>query len=310
MKHKPSAPPVKLPATAKAGLSELQRLRASKSSRYQRQGELASGGMGTVVKVWDRLLHRPLAMKLLPTRGKAASEDAVARFLREVQVAAQLQHPGVIQVHDLGLDERHRLFYTMPLVDGRELGSVFDQVDAPGRGEGLVGPLRALARLCDVVAYAHSRDVIHGDIKPANVLVGPFDELYVVDWGLATLASDPRDDGFVSGTPPYMSPEQAEGRVGLASDVYAIGAMLYRLLSGRTPYAPRHGKEDPEKTIELIKRGPPTPVELLVPEAPAELASLCSRAMARDPDERVSAKELATGLRQVAEGLDGREPRT
>jgi len=305
-----SARPVKLPRTAKAGLGELQRITKSKSSRYQRQGRLASGGMGTVVKVWDRLLHRPLAMKLLPTRGKDATEDAVARFLREVQVAAQLQHPGVIPVHDLGLDERRRLFYTMPLVEGRELGSVFDQVDAPGRGEGLAGPLRALARLCDVVAYAHSRGVVHGDIKPANVLVGPFDELYVVDWGLATIATDPREDGFVSGTPPYMSPEQAEGRIDLASDVYAVGAMLYRLLSGRTPYAPRRGKEDPAKTIELIKRGPPTPIELLVPEAPAELAALCSRAMARDPEERVSAEELATGLRQAAQGLDGRERRT
>lgn len=309
MRRKAGARPVTLPRTAKAGLGELRRVSRSKS-RYQRQGRLASGGMGTVVKVWDRLLHRPLAMKLLPSRGKAASDDAVARFLREVQVAAQLQHPGVIPVHDLGLDERSQLYYTMPLVEGRELGSVFDQAGAPGKGEGLAGPLRALARLCDVLAYAHSRGIVHGDIKPANVLIGPFDELYVVDWGLASLAADPPDDGLVTGTPPYMSPEQAEGRIGLASDVYAIGAMLYRLLSGRTPYAPRRGKEETAKTIELIKRGPPTPVELLVPEAPAELATLCARAMARDPEKRLSAEELATGLRQAADGLDGRERRT
>ena len=310
MKRKASSRPVKLPRTARAGLSELRRVRKSRSSRYARQGEVARGGMGTVVQVWDRLLHRPLAMKLQPTRGKAASEDAVARFLREGQVAAQLQHPGVIPVHDMGLDERGRLYYTMPLVEGRELGSVFDQAGAPAPGEGLVHPLLALARLCDVVRYAHSRGVVHGDLKPANVLVGPFDELYVVDWGLATLASDRRDDGIVSGTPPYMSPEQAEGRVDFPSDVYAIGAMLYRLLAGRGPYAPRRGREDATKTIELIKRGPPTPVELLVPAAPAGLAALCSRAMAREPDERLDLDELATGLRSAAEGLDGRERRT
>ncbi|HZJ73073.1 MAG TPA: hypothetical protein VFF36_19230, partial [Planctomycetota bacterium] len=143
------------------------------------------------------------------------------------------------------------------------------------------------------------------------VCLGPSDELYVLDWGLATLvagdapdgAPDGAADGAVSGTPPYMSPEQAEGRVGVESDVYALGAMLYRLLAGRSPYAPRRGREDPKKTVELIRRGPPTPVEHLAPDAPAGLAALCARAMAREPQERGRPEELGAALSAAAAAL-------
>jgi len=315
MKRKASPPrqprtqPIELPRSAKAGLAELRRARRAGAARYRRRGEVAQGGMALVVQVWDSLLHRPLAMKLQPTRGKAGSDEAVARFLREGAIAAQLRHPGVIPVHDLGLDERGRLYYTMPLVEGRELGEVLDRARTASRGGELARALAALAQVCDVVRYAHLRGVIHGDLKPSNVLLGPFDEVYVLDWGLATLASDDGHDGAVSGTPPYMSPEQAEGHVGFPSDVYAVGAMLYRLLAGRSPYAPRRGHEDAQKTIELVKRGPPTPIERLAPDAPAGLAALCERAMAREPDERGSPEELAAGLRAIAAtlGAAGRE---
>ena len=309
-RSKTRTPPIEVPRSAKAGLAELQRLRRPRAARYRRRGEVAHGGMGLVVQVWDNLLRRPLAMKLQPTRGKDGGEEAVARFLREGRIAAQLRHPGVIPVHDLGLDERGRLYFTMPLVEGRELGPVLDHARNAPRGGELARALDALAQVCDVVRYAHSRGVIHGDLKPSNVLLGPFDEVYVLDWGLARLASDDDHDGLVSGTPPYMSPEQAEGRVDFPSDVYALGAMLYRLLAGRSPYSPRRGREDPKKTLELIKRGPPTPIERLAPDAPAGLAALCARAMAREPAERGSPEELGAGLRAIATTLApaGREP--
>jgi serine/threonine protein kinase len=294
---------------------ELKRLRAGRTKRYESRGELAQGGMGVVLSVWDKLLRRPLAMKIQPTQGPDGTEEAVARFLREAQVAAQLQHPGVIPILDVGIDERRRLYYTMPLIEGRDLKVMFDQAHAEPQGRSLTRALFALVKVCEVVSYAHSREVIHGDLKPANVLLGRFGEIYVLDWGLATLDSESLPEGVVSGTPSYMAPERAEGRVSLQSDVYSLGAMLYRLLAGRSPYAPRHGREDPKKTLELIRRGPATPLQRLAPDAAPELLAACERAMAREPEQRhANAAELAAELQdflvgRVASGQPARRQR-
>jgi serine/threonine-protein kinase len=289
---------------------ELKRLRAGRSKRYERRGESAQGGMGVVLSVWDKLLRRPLAMKLQPTQGPDGTEEAVARFLREAKVAAQLQHPGVIPILDIGVDERGRLYYTMPLIEGRDLRSIFDKAHTESQGRSLTRALFALLKVCEVVGYAHSRKVIHGDLKPANVMLGRFGEIYVLDWGLATLESETLPEGVVSGTPSYMAPERAEGRVSFRSDVYSLGAMLYRLLAGRSPYAPRHGRDDAKKTLELIRRGPATPLQRLAPDAPPELLAACERAMARAPEARqASAGELAAELQDFLVGrVAGRPP--
>jgi serine/threonine-protein kinase len=310
----PRAPGRRLPpvrTTARVGPRELKRLRAGRSSRYVRRGVVAQGGMGVVLRVWDRLLRRAVAMKVQPTRGPGATPEAIARFLREGQVAAQLQHPGVIAVHDLGIDERGRLYFTMPLVEGRDLRALFDRARGEHADDSLDAALRALVQVCEVVAFAHSRGVIHGDLKPTNVLVGRHGDVHVVDWGLATLAPGGATDGVVAGTPTYMAPEVVEGRASVRSDVYALGAMLYRLLAGRGPYAPRRGREDARKTLELLKRGPATPVSRLAPDAPPELVAICERAMSRDPaDRHASADALAAELRawlgsRVADGRHG-----
>jgi serine/threonine-protein kinase len=301
---------VLLPRFGHVRKGELKRLRAGRSRRYEHRGELAQGGLGVVLRVWDRLLRRPLAMKLQPSEGNNGTKEAVSRFLREAQVAAQLQHPGVIPILDIGVDERRRLYDTMPLIEGRDLRALFDRVHSEPRGRSLTRALFALVKVCEVVGYAHSRGVIHGDLKPANVLLGRFGEIYVLDWGLATLDSEALPEGVVSGTPSYMAPERADGRVSFQSDVYSLGAMLYRLVAGRSPYAPRHGREDPAKTLELIRRGPATPLRRLAPDAPPELLAACERAMAREPEERhASAAELAAELQAFLVGrVAGRPP--
>ncbi len=307
-------------------------------SRYVLLGEIARGGMGVILHVWDTVLRRPLAMKVIDAQAapeaSGSASGSVKRFLDEAQVAGQLEHPGVVPIHDLGVDEDGRVYFTMPLIEGRDLNEVFDLARKQSEGWSLTRALLALTKVCEVVGYAHARGVIHRDLKPANVMVGKFGETYVMDWGLAKVVGSPEPEapaaeeptaeggtgaglssegltagrtieGTVFGTPAYMAPEQAEGRVADVSfhtDVYAIGAMLYRLLAGRSPYAPRRGKEDAAKTLELVRRGPPTPLERLAPKSPPELVAISEKAMARRPEERyASVQALADDLEAFLE---------
>jgi serine/threonine-protein kinase len=301
--------------------------------RYVLLGEAARGGMGVVLHVWDTVLERPLAMKVLDTKAlkkdSNGRDEALARFLCEARIAGRLQHPGIVPIHDLGADAHGCVYFTMPFLEGKTLDEAFELVRSRGEGWSLERALSVIAKVCEVMTYAHAQRVIHRDLKPANVIAGAFNEVYVVDWGLAKVldplekgaepepehsgkveAADARAgqtlDGTVAGTPPYMAPEQAEGRVedvSFRADVYAIGALLYRLLSGRPPYAPRQGSDEPEKTMELIRRGPPTPLQRLAPEAPAELVAISERAMARQPGGRyASVEDLARDLHAFLEG--------
>jgi serine/threonine-protein kinase len=317
--------------------SYVKKLRSDAGSRnrYVLLGEVARGETAVILRVWDSLLERPLAMKLLDThalpKDRAEAEGALARFLAEARIAGQLEHPGVVPVYDLGADDRGRVFFTMPFFEGRNLDEVFELTRSRSQGWSLGRTLLLLAKVCEIMAYAHSRNVIHRDLKPANLIAGSFGEVYVVDWGLAKVlhpygAENANDngpggvepeqaragqtlDGTVAGTPPYMAPEQAEGRVAevsFRSDVYAMGAMLYRLLAGRAPYAPRRGTEEPSKTVELIRRGPPTPLERLAPDAPAALVAISAKAMARNPEDRyASLEDLARDLQAFLEGRLG-----
>jgi serine/threonine protein kinase len=323
------------PRVGSTYVKKLRREGASRN-RYVLLGEVARGETAVILRVWDALMERPLAMKLLDTaalpKDSDEAEAATARFLNEARIAGQLEHPGVVPIHDLGADERGRVYFTMPFFEGRNLDEVFELLRSRSEGWSLGRALLLLAKVCEIMAYAHSRGVIHRDLKPSNLIAGAFGEVYVVDWGLAKelepLGSapaagserggqvEPEDaragqtlDGTVAGTPPYMAPEQAEGRVAevsYRSDVYAMGAMLYRLLAGRAPYAPRHGRDEPSKTVELIRRGPPTPLERLAPDAPKELVAISAKAMARDPKDRyASLEDLARDLQAYLEGRVG-----
>jgi formylglycine-generating enzyme required for sulfatase activity/predicted Ser/Thr protein kinase len=310
---------------------------AGRPARYRVEREIARGGMGRVLLVWDDDLARPLAMKVAADAPEGAR---LARFVEEALVSAQLDHPGIVPVHELGVDAEGRAFFTMKLVRGRTLQQVFEELH---RGEGGWTRTRVLGLLlkaCEAMAYAHDKGVVHRDLKPANVMVGRFGEVYVMDWGVAKVLAHPerRDlrvreaaaagapvgggedaplvtvDGHVLGTPAYMSPEQAEGltaRMGPASDVYAIGAMLYHLLAGRAPYAGR-GEELPAHATWLrVRTGPPEPIGALAPDAPAELVAICEKAMARDPDARYQdVSALAEDLSACLEGRVVRAHRT
>ncbi len=314
-------------------------------ARYEREEELARGGMGSIHRVWDKDLGRHLAMKVVlsplerggPQPPGSASRQ-LGRFLEEAKVTGQLDHPGIVAVHDLGVDDEGRCFFTMKLVRGVDLKEVFARHRAGDPEWPLQRLISVLLKVCDAVAYAHSKGVIHRDLKPANIMVGRFGEVYVMDWGLARVLDKPdshdlrlqvssddsgevRDmrsekvragspvltmDGHIVGTPSYISPEQAQGRVdelGPRSDVYSLGATLYHLLTGTPPYVPPGEDLAAQRVLLLALHGPPKPAAELAPKVPLELAAICDRAMSRDPLERYAgAAELGHDLRAFLEG--------
>jgi formylglycine-generating enzyme required for sulfatase activity/serine/threonine protein kinase len=332
-------PPASSSKDSDASTDFLRRLarRGPVAKRYRMQGEIAHGGMGAILRAWDEDLRRPIAMKV--ALGKASRDgpngDALedrsrlARFLEEAQVTGQLEHPGVVPVHELGLDDEGRVYFTMKLVEGRHFGEVLDLV---GQGQEDWTQTRALGviqKVCDAMAYAHSRGVVHRDLKPANVMVGRFGEVYVMDWGLARILGEGQDgqarvesereaareldpssplhtrQGAVMGTLAYMPPEQALGRIeeiGPAADVYAVGSMLYHLLAGHPPYIAPGTKPTDVDVWLRVKAGPPTGLSAEAREAPAELVAICERAMARDAKHRyASMAALAEDLTAFVE---------
>jgi serine/threonine protein kinase len=206
--------------------------------RYEVLEPLGRGGMGTVYRVFDRVLDREVALKVLSL--PAQSDALAARLEREARVLARLEHPGIVAVHDAGVTTDGRPFYVMRLVRGSSL-------EDRARREGVGGRLRLFLQMCDAVAFAHARGVIHRDLKPGNIMVGEFGEVLVLDWGVAKVAGvaeslatsttthparDATLDGAVVGTPGFMPPEQAVGRTREAdprADVYALGAILREL---------------------------------------------------------------------------------
>jgi WD40 repeat protein len=284
--------------------------------------ELGRGGMGRVFVAADRHLGRDVAVKeLLLDRADEAPRPrtlaTLARFLREARITGKLDHPNIVPVYELGRRADGSFYYTMRVVRGRTLSSVLSETRS------LAERLRLLDHfigLCQAIAYAHSRGVVHRDIKPDNVMIGEFGETVVLDWGMAKARGgdaqdDPREsgplagidplaldleltlDGSLCGTPTHMSPEQARGAVNEIderSDVWALGVVLYTILSGRTPFA---GKT----LLELIRRiraGECPSLRALDAEIPAELCAIAERALQNAPDSRyASAKEL---LRDMA----------
>jgi len=319
----------------------------SKGARYRLRGEIARGGMGAILRVWDEDLGRELAMKVvLGSEGDSGrgstprvDERRVARFLEEAQITGQLDHPGVVPVHELGLDGQGHVYFTMRLVKGRDLGRILELVRSGEEGWNQTRALGVLLRVCEAMAYAHSKGVIHRDLKPANVMVGSYGEVYVMDWGLArvigradahdlrirdgtasaTIQTARRDErkvgsdsplvtmeGDVVGTPAYMPPEQARGRVeqiSARSDVYAIGAMLYHLLSGQMPFVARGESKSNLDVLHALLHGAPLPLRRLREDVPPELEAICEKAMAREiPQRYANTLELAEDLRAYLEG--------
>jgi eukaryotic-like serine/threonine-protein kinase len=276
----------------------------------------AKGALGEVFVAHDEELYREVALKQILDK-YADDPESRARFLLEGQLTGGLEHPGIVPVYGLGQYADGRPYYAMRFIQGDSLKDAvehFHKADVPGRDPGqrtlaLRGLLGRFVDVCNAVAYAHSRGVLHRDLKPGNILLGKYGETLVVDWGLAkpvgrpecldkaadgTLfppaAADvtPTQVGATIGTPAYMSPEQAAGRVdelGLASDIYSLGATLYTVLTGMSPFDGMHVGE----VLAKVVRGDFPPPRQVKRAVPAALEAICLRAMALRPANRYAA---------------------
>ena len=231
--------------------------------------ELGRGGMGRIHPATDRNLLRHVALKRL---AKELVTESFYRdgFVAEAQITGQLEHPNIVPVHELALDASGVPYFTMKLVQGQGFHQwLLDAKRRPGMTERLEEGLEVFLKVCDAIAYAHHRGVIHRDLKPDNIIVAGFGQVYVMDWGLARLTRTRPASGENAqmeapgpvGTPAYMSPEQARGNpteMDERSDVFGLGAILYEIVCGRTPYGP---EMDPDRIIELAKSGRVIPIE-------------------------------------------------
>jgi eukaryotic-like serine/threonine-protein kinase len=281
----------------------------------------AKGGLGEVFVAYDHELNRQVALKEI--QGKYSfDDDSRLRFMQEAEITGGLEHPGIVPVYGLGTYADGRPFYAMRFIKGVSLGeaaSKFHSKDSPSKAGDYLGIefrqlLRRFVDVCFSIEYAHARGVLHRDLKPGNIMLGKYGETLVVDWGLAkpmhrTAESEATNSGEETlrpasgdsantrmgqalGTPAYMSPEAAAGRLeelGVASDVYCLGATLYHLLTGSAPYG-RKGSD----TLEAVKLGkfpPPRETNTGIPRA---LEAICLKAMQHVPAQRyASAKLLA-----------------
>ena len=284
--------------------------------RYELEALLGSGGMGEVYLCKDPVIGRHVAMKQI-REGVDLDPDARRRFLREARVQGQLEHPAIVPVYELSKTEEGRTFFTMKRVKGESLHEVLQRLR---RGDGKEGYsrrrlLNAFAQVCLAVEFAHERGVLHRDLKPANIMLGDFGEVYVLDWGLAKIEDAPELDdltipssaenntqaGAVLGTPGYASPEQLRSEASRASDVYALGAVLFEILTLERLHVADSGAALVAATIDgadarIAHRFPDLDV-------PPELEVLCIRATAHDPDERIpSARVLHDALTAFLDG--------
>ena len=279
-------------------------------TNYDRENEIARGGMGRIVAAWDLRLGRPVAIKEL----LRSTPDLRQRFEREAVMTARLQHPAIINIYEAGRWPAGEPFYAMKRVDGRSLA---DAIQATPSFDQRLSLLPNLIGIVEAMAYAHGQRVIHRDLKPANVLLGSFGESVVIDWGLAkdvSVAPGGTEDiltplaaeagltvsGTVMGTPAYMPPEQARGEaLDERADVYALGAILYHLLAGQAPYSGQSSGD----VLKQVLASAPRPLDEREPGVAPDLLAIVRKAMAREASQRYpTAKELAEDLKRFQTG--------
>jgi serine/threonine-protein kinase len=265
---------------------------------YEVLGELGRGGMGVVYRARQTRLNRLVALKMI-LAGSHAGEQDRRRFLREAEAVARLQHPNIVQIHEVGEADGHP-FFSLELCPGGNLA---------GKLQGKPLPAREAARLVETLAWAvqaaHEAGLVHRDLKPANVLLAADGTPKITDFGLAKKLDGGAGltaSGAILGTPSYMAPEQAGNRtkaVGPAADVYALGAILYECLTGRPPFQ----AADALDTVLRVVSEEPAPPRRLNPACPRDLETVCLKCLRKEPAQRyASARALAEDLQRFGRG--------
>lgn len=295
------------------------------TARYLFGGELGRGGVGRVLKAFDRYLGRNVAVKL--PLAWPVSRDETDQFIEEAQVAGQLEHPNIVPIYDIGSLQSGQIFYSMKRVRNRSLKNVIDGL-AGGSADVVeeYTSLRLLSiflQVCQAIHYAHDKGVIHRDLKPENIMLGDYGEVHVTDWGLARVTNrvvvtdrslhrsqiEQQEQGLTIGTPAYMPPEQAQGRLDAVderSDVYSLGVMLYELITLRQPFV----RPSVMETLMAVITDPVVPPSQVAPERNInpDFDRIVMTALEKHPAKRWrSAKELHDAVEKSLEGRNERE---
>ncbi len=301
--------------------------RGKNTPKYKFQGKLISGGMGAILEVIDQDLRRLTAMKVIKPSFKN-DERALIDFIREAKITAMLEHPNIIPVHELGLSEETGLFFTMKLMKGEPLNNILNEIKngnaAYQEKYNEYSLMNIFRKICDAVDFAHSRNIIHRDIKPHNVIVGRYGEVLLMDWGLALYIGDPdKEEDFsqkealkdilaltnekkniIQGSPAYMSPEQAGGdslQLDKKTDIFLLAATFYHILTLAAPYTGENLKDVLEKAkrrdlIDPQKRNPERHI-------PDELCRIVMKAASLKKEDRYdSVQELIDEIDDVIAG--------
>ncbi len=287
---------VSQPASAAAGDATLGGLLGE---RYTTVSRLGAGAFGEVFRAHDNVLGRDVAVKRIKLEAfvePAQLEDVKQRFLREAQVAARLRHPNIVTTHDI-VATPLTSFIVMELVEGRTLQAVLLE-----RGRlPLAETIELMSQVARALDHAHGHQVVHRDVKPANIMIEPLGQVKVMDFGIAKLETGANltTTGSIMGTPNYMSPEQAKGlKVGSRSDLFSLGCVLYECLTGRKPF---QGESVSVILVKILTEDPP-PVDFAATGLPLEIGAVLKRAIAKDPDARyASGADLIEALRTAGQ---------